>query len=172
MNKQHIEIHLAADTEGNPNKAHAALERLLRELPWQLPEKADLFVKQQPDLRTVSLLTEREIGIGGGGFITVTDLLITFLNDKAVVLAVVSALTTVIIKFIERNKDAEVTIEYNGKKVTVRGENYSKATSLLARLFPDLDVEPKSAAESRIDNLLNEFPVSDVDPSHEPAADD
>jgi hypothetical protein len=133
--------------------ADKAMQALLNELSWLLPIGADQYVKLLPEKVPYELVPELEGvgGMGGGGYVVITDVLIPLLKDGAVVAAVIAGIVAIVSKIIDRWKDAEVTIEYGDRKLHVKGQQMQDVKALIQQVFPELDAPGIEPAPSRLD---------------------
>ena len=127
-------------------------ELYIRELAWLIPSESQIYKQDFPSLADIELPPNQVIG-GGGDDSEIIQLVIGFLQNDAVIIGIAAALANVIGKFIEREKDAEISIEKDGRKFTVKGRTKLDAEELLNKVFPELSGKDIKPAPSRLEKL-------------------
>lgn len=121
-------------------------EDILKGFVWLTPVDSSVYLSQHLDM---SVLDPQDEGGGAGGGPNVSDLLITFLKDDAVIIALITAITKVLTKVIEMSKDSEITIEIGDRKLTLIGA-VKKKDEMIATLFPELSTKDIKPAPSKL----------------------
>ena len=145
----------------NYPKAETRIKKLSNDLAWLLPADATLFACIYPPDDQV-VVDSWAGGIGGGGEVLVTNLLVTVLGTGGIV-AVINGIFLVVSKLMERDKGCEVTIEANGRKLTIKGEKIPSARELMSAVFPGLDIDQIPPAKTRL--KLREEYLRERDPA-------
>ncbi len=123
------------------------------ELPWRLPRDAKLYSFNSPNLRFI----EAENPFGGGGEFNVELLIVAELSIP-VIKAVITAIYQSINKYLERDASRELTIEKDGRKITIKGHSILEQSELLEMLYPEMFLdEVVDSNLSRIERLSHDI---------------
>lgn len=133
----------------NYNKAETHLKKLVSELTWLLPNGAQPFIGVSAQGNQIEVNTTAA-GTGGDSSTIVTNILVPLLLQDGVVVAAFAGIHTVISKLIEREAASEVTIEANGKKLTIKGKKIPSAEEMIKAVFPELDLKRTVSAQTRL----------------------
>jgi len=146
-----ISVKIMQETEDRGKEAKKSLDTLKGELVWLLPQDAQLYLKQEPSYSHLDISTQYPRGGGGA---QITDLLVSLVQEASaqggIVVSIITALSFVVSKFLDREKESEVTIEANGKKFVVKGRQAINSEELIKSVFPEFASIPIDPAKTRI----------------------
>jgi len=155
--KKHLEITILQYVLGRRDEAKANFDQVVEELAWYLPNQAYVFVGHQPSFTAI----ENGPAVGGGDEHLLTEIMVSFLQDSSVVIGVISAAYKVISKLIEKERDIEVTIEVDNRKITIKGPKIGELEEFISEIMPTLAAEKIKPAQSRLENLGAEAKVKE-----------
>ncbi|MCA9944788.1 MAG: hypothetical protein KC449_14970 [Anaerolineales bacterium] len=128
-------------------------KEFIAKLTWRLPNGTRLYSPIYPDLRVV----KSDVSLGGGGELVSIELLVVIATvSGSIATAVITAIYQTLNKYFERDGSREITIEKDGRKITLRGHSLPESKELLDWLFPEVIVdENKPPSESRLKRLAD-----------------
>lgn len=148
------------------------LEIYSRELLWLFPSECQVYSPLHENYSDIIIPEDSDVyGTGGGSGVDVVQLLICFLEDEAVIIAIITAITTVVSKFLERGQSREITIEIGNRKFSSKGLNKINQDKILGKLFPEISDKGIEAAPSRLErhepratiNIKSEITVTEAE---------
>jgi len=127
----------------------------VRELLWLLPSESDVLTPKSPNIDDLVIppgVPAHGYG-GGGGDVEFVQLVLAFLKDSAVIVALISAITAIIKEFFDCEKDSEITIEIGDRKLTLKGPSKPTEKELIEKLFPELSGKEIQPAPSKLERF-------------------
>lgn len=116
------------------------IEEFVNELPWRVPKDSRVYTHVEPNYRYLFSV----LGMGGASPPPVEVLVALAGVSGAVITATVTGLYQALSKYLERDTNREVTIEVDGKKITLRGHSLKDSKQLLKELYPKVFETPIS----------------------------
>jgi hypothetical protein len=147
-----ISISISQNNAANWHVSKDNLSKFVTELSWLLPDNVQPFVgiKTYPS----QLKIETSAGGQGGDSSTfITSIIIPLIQQGGIIVTALVGIQIVISKLLEREKDNEVTIEANGKKLTIKGKKIPVAEELIKALFPELSLQHIKSALSKLQTM-------------------
>jgi hypothetical protein len=132
----------------------AHIDDFKRELVWLLPGQARLYSNFEPSLSYI----ESETHLGGAGDLSIELLITIAATSSGLVAAIIAALHQAMLRYLERNSHREITLEIDGRKVSVKGHSLPEESELLKRLFPEEFEHGKQLMPSRLDSIKSQLP--------------
>ena len=125
------------------------LTDLEKEINWLTPNECSVYFFIFPSYQDVEVpKTSKNYGIGGGN--VPPQFLITYLNDPAIIITLIGALTTIIIKLIEKHKDCEISVRVDNRSYTIKGASKLDKEEIFNKLFPELQTKNSKPAPSKL----------------------
>jgi hypothetical protein len=144
-----IKIHFPSP-EGMTQAERQDLETFIGELPWRLPPDAQVYSHITPSLKYIK--SEHPFG---GGTPSVEILIALAGVTGSIVTAVITAIYQSINKYMERDANREITVEKDGKRITLKGHSMPELKELFNSLYPEVFIQSENPPISRIDHLAH-----------------
>ena len=130
-----------------------------KELSWLTPKECKIYSRIYPSYQDIEVpITSKNYGIGGG--IDLLQFMITYLDNPGIIITLIGAITTVIVKLIEKDKDCEISIQNGDRIFTYKGPTKLNKEEIFTKLFPELTSKNIEPAPSELEEFDSEATLS------------